>query len=84
MVRNRRDWETGLATLPDAEEPRNVILDEEAIRRLIALAMSKVEDARIMLGGKVKSRLKRGTGPVEVAGANRSVKRFRLTGARAG
>ena len=35
---NRRDWETGLATLPDAEEPRNVILDEEAIRRLIALA----------------------------------------------
>jgi integrase len=35
---NRRDWETGLATLPDAEEPRNVILDEETVRRLIALA----------------------------------------------
>jgi integrase len=34
-ISNRQPWETGLATIPDAEESRNVILSEEVIRRLI-------------------------------------------------
>src|ERR1051326_2100129 len=34
-IGNRQAWETGLATIPDAEESRNVILSEEVIRRLI-------------------------------------------------
>jgi integrase len=32
----RRAWETGLASIHDAEESRNVILDEQAIRAVIA------------------------------------------------
>jgi integrase len=38
IATNRRAWETGLASLPDAEESRNVILDEAAIRAVIAKA----------------------------------------------
>jgi len=35
---NRRAWETGLATIPDAEQARNVILSEAAVRQIIAEA----------------------------------------------
>jgi integrase len=35
---NRRAWDTGLATIPDAEVPRNVILDEPLLRRIVAEA----------------------------------------------
>jgi integrase len=35
---NRRAWETGLASLPDAEQSRNVILDEASVRWIIAEA----------------------------------------------
>jgi integrase len=35
---NRRAWETGLATIPDAEQSRNVILDEATVRRIIVEA----------------------------------------------
>ena len=31
-------WRTGLAALPDAEEPRNVILDQAAVNALVAAA----------------------------------------------
>ena len=31
-IGNRRAWETGLATIPDAEQSRNVILSEPAVR----------------------------------------------------
>ena len=37
-VLNRRAWETGLATIPDAEQSRNVILPETTVRQIIAEA----------------------------------------------
>ena len=37
-IPNRRAWETGLATLQDAEQSRNVILSEAAVRQIIAKA----------------------------------------------
>jgi len=36
-IANRRAWENGLATIPDAEQPRNVILSEAAARFNAAL-----------------------------------------------
>ncbi len=35
---SRRPWETGLATIPDAEQSRNVILLEPTVRQIIAAA----------------------------------------------
>jgi len=35
---NRRAWEAGLASIPDAEQSRNVILDEATVRWIIAEA----------------------------------------------
>jgi integrase len=32
---NRQSWENGLATIPDAEEPRNVILPDGVVRAII-------------------------------------------------
>jgi integrase len=37
-ITSRQAWEIGLATIPDAEESRNVILSEETVRSIIALA----------------------------------------------
>ena len=37
-ITNRRAWQTGAADLPDAEQARNVILDDATVRRLIAEA----------------------------------------------
>jgi integrase len=37
-VVSRRPWEIGLATLPGAEQSRNVILADDVVRRLIAAA----------------------------------------------
>jgi integrase len=37
-IANRRAWENGLASLPDAEQSRNVILTEPVVRLLIAEA----------------------------------------------
>jgi integrase len=37
-IANRRVWETGLAAIPDAHQPRNVILPEPVIRQIIAEA----------------------------------------------
>jgi integrase len=37
-IANRRAWETGLASIPDAEQSRNVILPENEIRLIIAAA----------------------------------------------
>src|SRR5438270_7735427 len=37
-ISNRRAWETGLATIPDAQQSRNVILAEDAVRRIVAEA----------------------------------------------
>jgi integrase len=41
IAANRRAWETGLASLHDAEESRNVILDEAAIRAVIRTAAAQ-------------------------------------------
>ncbi len=38
FITNRQSWENGLATIPDAEESRNVILDDGAIRAIITEA----------------------------------------------
>jgi len=40
-ITNRRAWETGLATIPDAEQSRNVILSEVAVRQIIAAAQEQ-------------------------------------------
>ena len=37
-ITNRRAWETGLASIPDAEQSRNVILNEATVRWIIAEA----------------------------------------------
>lgn len=37
-ITNRRAWETGLASLPDAEEARNVILPDDQVRQLVERA----------------------------------------------
>ncbi|HEY1300822.1 MAG TPA: site-specific integrase [Stellaceae bacterium] len=37
-IGNRRAWETGLATIPDAEQSRNVILREPAVRAIVTEA----------------------------------------------
>lgn len=40
-ISNGRAWETGLATIPDAEESRNVILAEPVVRQIIGHARAK-------------------------------------------
>jgi len=37
-IANHRAWETGLANLPDAIEPRNVIVSEAAVRKIVESA----------------------------------------------
>jgi integrase len=37
-ITNRRAWETGLASIPDAEQSRNIILSEAAVRQIIGAA----------------------------------------------
>jgi integrase len=37
-ITSRRAWETGLASLPDAEEVRNVILPDDQVRQLVTHA----------------------------------------------
>jgi hypothetical protein len=38
-ITNRQVWDLGLATIPDAEESRNVILDESVVLALIGNAL---------------------------------------------
>jgi integrase len=40
-ISNRMAWETGLASIPDAEQSRNVILSETAVRQIIAAAQEQ-------------------------------------------
>src|SRR5262249_15585347 len=37
-ITNQRAWQVGLAALPDAHRARNVILDDAAVRRIVAAA----------------------------------------------
>jgi hypothetical protein len=45
----RRAWETGLASIHDAEESRNVILDEQAIRAVIATSYEQGQDFGLLV-----------------------------------
>ncbi len=40
-IANRRAWEAGLASIPDAEQSRNVILPEAVVRQIIAAAQQQ-------------------------------------------
>jgi integrase len=37
-IQNRQAWETGLASLPDAQEARNVIIPDDKVREFVACA----------------------------------------------
>ena len=43
-IATRRAWQTGLASLPDAEESRNVILPDDVVRSIIAAAYRDGEE----------------------------------------
>src|SRR5204863_3327676 len=38
LIKNRQEWEIGLANLPDAQQSRNVILDDGTVRAFVAAA----------------------------------------------
>jgi integrase len=40
-IANRETWEAGLASIPDAEQSRNVILSEAAVRQVVASAQAQ-------------------------------------------
>jgi integrase len=40
-IANRETWEAGLASIPDAEQSRNVILSEAAVRQIVASAQAQ-------------------------------------------
>ena len=40
-IANREAWEAGLASIPDAEQSRNVILSETAVREIVAAARAQ-------------------------------------------
>lgn len=48
-ITSRRVWETGLASLPDAEEARNVILPDDQIRQLVAHAYEHSREFGLLL-----------------------------------
>src|SRR5207248_6693523 len=48
-IANRRAWDNGLATIPDAEQSRNVILDEATVRWLIAEAHAQSPEFGILI-----------------------------------
>ena len=50
-ITNRQVWEVGLATLPDAEEARNVILPDTEIRKLVAAAPTQGADFGLLVEG---------------------------------
>src|SRR5438067_3102333 len=48
-IANRRAWDNGLATIPDAEQSRNVILDEATVRWLIAEAHAQSREFGLLV-----------------------------------
>ncbi len=46
---NRRGWETGLATIPDEEQSRNVILQESAVRAIITAAHQQSREFGLLI-----------------------------------
>ena len=48
-ITSRRPWEIGLATLPGAEQSRNVILSDDAVRSLVAAAYKQGEEFGLLV-----------------------------------
>jgi integrase len=48
-ITNSRAWETGLASIPDAEQTRNVILPEPAVRQIIAAAQQQSAEFGLLI-----------------------------------
>ena len=48
-IKNRIAWETGLAALPDAEVSRNVILDDDQVRAIIAAAHAESRELGLLV-----------------------------------
>jgi integrase len=48
-IPSRRPWEIGLATIPDAEESRNVILSEQLVRSLVVTAYQQSEQFGLLI-----------------------------------
>jgi hypothetical protein len=48
-IENRIAWETGLAALPDAEVSRNVILEEDQVRAIIAAAHAESRELGLLV-----------------------------------
>jgi integrase len=46
---SRQAWDIGLATIPDAEEPRNIILPEPAIHKIISEAYQESDDFGLLV-----------------------------------
>ena len=48
-INNRRAWETGLATIPDAEQSRNVIYPRRAMRQIIVAAQGQSDEFGLLI-----------------------------------
>jgi hypothetical protein len=48
-ITSRRAWETGLASIADAEESRNIILPEEQVRSVIAASYGQSEQFGLLV-----------------------------------
>jgi integrase len=48
-ITNRRAWEIGLATIPDAEQPRNVILPDVTVRQIMRKAKEQSNEFGLLV-----------------------------------
>jgi integrase len=48
-IESRRAWETGLASIPDAAQSRNVILDEATVRRVISETQAQCSEFGLLV-----------------------------------
>src|SRR5207302_66538 len=48
-ITNRRAWEIGLATIPDAEQPRNVILPDATVRQIMRKAKEQSNEFGLLV-----------------------------------
>ena len=66
-ITTRRPWEIGLATLPGAEQSRNVMLLDDVVRKLIGAAYELASNSACWLksprwAGEQVARVRRGPG----------------------
>ena len=48
-INNRRAWDVGLASIPDAEQSRNVILPEPTVRQIVAAAQQQSPEFGLLI-----------------------------------